>query len=100
MAAQYSKHSPYSSTPTFGTFLDVMSMRSIPKDSLDVEYQIDSTYQYRPDLLAGDLYGNSGLWWVFAVRNPDILKDPIFDFYPGQKIYIPNKENLITALGI
>lgn len=100
MAAQYSKHSPYYSTQTFGTFLDIMSMPAIPKDSLDVEFQIDSTYQYRPDLLASDLYGNSGLWWVFSVRNPDVLKDPIFDFYPGQKIYIPRQETLATALGI
>jgi len=100
MAAQYSKHSPYFATQTFGTFLDVMTMRNIPKDSLDVEFEINSTYQYRPDLLASDLYGNSGLWWVFSVRNPDVLKDAIFDFYPGQKIYIPNKDNLIAALGI
>jgi hypothetical protein len=100
MAAEYSKYSPYYGTKLFGTFLDVMQNRSIPKDSLDVEYTIDSIYQYRPDILAGDLYGNSNLWWVFAARNPDILKDPIFDFYPGQRIYIPTREALNTALGI
>ena len=100
MTAEYSKSSPYYGTSLYGTFLDVMPVRLIPKDPSDVEYQIDNTYQYRPDLLAGDLYGNSALWWVFSARNPDILKDPIFDFYIGQQIYIPNKKNLNLALGI
>jgi hypothetical protein len=40
------------------------------------------------------------LWWVFAVRNPNVIKDPIFDFFPGQTIYIPNKNTLTTYLGL
>lgn len=100
MAAEYNKFSPYYETKTFGPFLDTMVNRSIPKNSLDVEYRIDAVYRYRPDMLASDLYGHSSLWWVFAARNPDIIKDPIFDFFPGQRIYIPNKQTLIAALGI
>jgi hypothetical protein len=100
MAAQYTKFSPYYKTGLFGQFLDVYVNRAIPKNSLDIEYTIDSVYKYRPDMLAADLYGNAGLWWVFSVRNPDIIKDPVFDFYPGQVIYIPSKETLTTVLGI
>lgn len=100
MAAEYTKFSPYYTTETFGTFLDVLNFREIPKNNLDIEYTIDNIYKYRPDLLASDLYGQSSLWWVFSVRNPDILKDPIFDFYPGQKIYVPSKSTLVEALGI
>lgn len=100
MSAQYTKFSPYYKTGLFGRFLDVYVNRSIPKNSLDIEYKIDAVYKYRPDMLAADLYDNAALWWVFAVRNPDIIKDPVFDFYPGQVIYIPSKETLITALGI
>ena len=100
MAAEYSKFSPYYETKTFGPFLDTMVNRAIPKNSLDVEYRIDAVYKYRPDMLAADLYGHSSLWWVFASRNPDVIKDPIFDFFPGQKIYIPDKQTLIATLGI
>lgn len=100
MAAEYNKFSPYYNTKTFGGFLDVLEQRPIPKNSLDVQYIINSTYGYRPDLLASDLYGYSSLWWVFAARNPNVIKDPIYDFVPGQAIYIPSKSTLISALGI
>jgi hypothetical protein len=51
-------------------------------------------------LLAYDLYTNSGLWWVFKARNPNVLDDPIFDFKAGTKIYIPKKTTLVSNLGI
>lgn len=98
--ATYSKSSPYYSTAKFGNFLDVMEYRSIPKLASDIEYQIDAVYKFRPDLLAFDLYGDTGLWWVFASRNPNVIKDPIFDFYPGQVIFVPKKETLISTLGL
>lgn len=100
MATTYSKTSPYFSTKTYGKFLDVMEQRPIRKLSSDVAYQIDKVYKYRPDLLAYDLYGDAGLWWVFAARNPNVLKDPLFDFKPGAVIYIPLKENLVVDLGL
>jgi len=100
MAAVYSKFSPYYNTKTFGPFLDILNFRSLPKNSLDIQYTIDAVYRYRPDMLAADLYGNSALWWVFAARNPDVLKDPVFDFYPGKIIYIPPKETVLASLGI
>jgi hypothetical protein len=98
--ATYNKNSPYYDTKTYGGFLDVMQSRPFRKLSSDVVYQIDRIYQYRPDLLAYDLYGDVGLWWVFAVRNPNVIKDPVFDFRPGVSIYIPKKETLITDLGL
>jgi hypothetical protein len=100
MATTYKKHSPYASTTMFGPFLDTMKSRPITKDANDVQFTINTVYKYRPDLLAHDLYGNSGLWWVFAARNPNTIKDPIFDFYPGVTIYIPKKSNLVTDLGL
>jgi hypothetical protein len=30
----------------------------------------------------------------------DVLQDPIFDFVPGKKIYIPKNSSLRTVLGI
>jgi hypothetical protein len=100
MPAQYSKLSPYFTTERFGAFLDVLKQRPITKNASDVKFTINAIYQYRPDLLANDLYGDPALWWVFAMRNPNIIKDPIFDFKAGRTIFIPKSDNLMTALGI
>jgi hypothetical protein len=96
----YSGNSPYAQTQTFGNFLDVMAYRPITKKDDDVLYEIDKVYEYRPDILASDLYGDSALWWVFAVRNPNVLKDPLFDFRAGVQIFIPKKATLQQDLGV
>lgn len=100
MRPSYSRFSPYAETETFGNFLDVISYRKFPAQPDDVLYEIDKIYQYRPDLLAFDLYGTSELWWVFAVRNPSVISDSIRDFVPGKRIYIPKKDVLVQALGL
>jgi hypothetical protein len=100
MATTYKNSSPYATTLTFGPFLDIMSPRIVTKNADDVTFTINTVYKYRPDLLASDLYGDAALWWVFAARNPNVIKDPIFDFRPGVTIYIPKKSNLATDLGI
>ena len=51
-------------------------------------------------MLAFDLYGDSGLWWVFRARNPNAFEDPLLDFRAGVTIYIPTKDTLISDLGI
>lgn len=100
MAVTYSKSSPYFRTNIYDFFLDVANIPSIPKEPSDVLYEIDVIYKFRPDLLAYDLYNDANLWWVFAVRNPSTIKDPVFDFIPGVQIYIPKKENIVVALGL
>ena len=98
--AVYSKASPYYTTGLFGSFLDVMTFRPITKIDTDVKYTIDVMYKYRPDMLAFDLYGRSDLWWVFAARNPNVLKDPLFDFIPGVTIFLPTQATLKSDLGL
>jgi alpha-L-fucosidase len=84
-----------------GTFLDVMQFRPIPMQSTDIYYTIPQVYQYRPDMLAFDLYSDPKLWWVFAARNPNRLGvDPYFDFVAGLGIYIPKLDTLKQVLGI
>jgi len=100
MAATYNATSPYYGTGTFSTFLDVWTPRSLPKAVDDTIYQIDAVYHRRPNLLAFDLYGDARLWWVFSIRNPNVLKDPIFDFSAGTIIYIPKKSAISAALGV
>ena len=66
----------------------------------DVVYEIEPQYNYRPDLLAYDLYGNPKLWWVFAQRNMDTVLDPIYDIKVGRKIYLPKGSSLKSVLGV
>jgi hypothetical protein len=65
--------------------------KTITANVTDAVYQIDQIYNFRPDLLANDMYQDSSLWWVFAVRNPDVLKDPLLSFTTGTIIYVPTK---------
>ena len=66
----------------------------------DVYYVILPVYEYRPDMLAYDMYNDPRLWWVFAQRNPNRLKDPLFDFKAGLGIYVPKLDTLKQVLGI
>lgn len=91
---EYSTTSPYYNTPVIGGFLDIAKLPAIPKLVNDVVIQINKTYQFRPDLLAFDLYGDPSLWWVFAVRNPNVINDPVFDMRIGKRIAVPKKETL------
>jgi len=97
--AQYDATSPYYETGYSQFFLETMVNRPIPKENDDLTFTINTTYQYRPDLLAFDLYGNAGLWWVFYQRNPNTLQAPPMDFAVGTLIYLPKITTLKTALG-
>jgi len=77
-----------------------MTNRPIPRQVDDILFKINTTYNLRPDLLAYDLYGTAGLWWVFAQRNPNTLPDPLGDFREGVQIYLPKIDTLKAALGI
>lgn len=98
--AKYSKFSPYYNTKENNLYLDLLKIRPIPSESDDFLYTIESQYRYRPDLLANALYQNPKLWWVFVQRNMAVLKDPIYDFEVGTKIYLPKKSNLQKIVGI
>jgi hypothetical protein len=100
MTASYNQSSPYYTTQYSQYFLDVMINRPIPKLVDDQYFTINSTYQYRPDLLAHDLYDNSNLWWVFYQRNPNTLMAPPLDFKAGTQIYLPKITTLKSALGL
>ena len=97
--ATYDTTSPYYNTPFTQFYLDKMVNRPIPMENDDLTFTINLTYQYRPDLLAYDLYGTPTLWWVFYQRNPNTLTKPPFDFAADTFIYLPKISTLKTALG-
>jgi hypothetical protein len=96
----YSKTSPYFTTNVTGSYLDLLSLRDIPAQSDDILFTVTQQYSNRPDLLAYDLYSDANLWWVFAVRNKSVIKDPVFDMMPGQKIYLPKLSTINSVLGL
>jgi len=97
--ANYDSTSPYYLTPYSQFFLDVMTNRPFPRESDDQILVITQTYQYRPDMLAFDLYDNASLWWVFYQRNPNTLTKPPLDFKADVQIYLPKITTLRNALG-
>lgn len=99
--ATYGLNSPWYDTRTVNdNYLDILRIRPVPADNDDIRYVIEPQYTYRPDLLAYDLYGNHKLWWVFAQRNINVLKDPIYDFVQGTEIYLPKGSRLAEVLGV
>lgn len=98
--ATYTKASPYFNTKQNNLYLELLSMRAVPAESDDILYTIESQYEHRPDLLAFYLYGKPTLWWVFIQRNMNVLRDPVYDFEAGVRIYVPKKSNLEKYLGV
>ena len=99
--AFYSNSSPYANTQLVDNqYLDRLNIRPIPASADDILYTVEPQYNHRPDLLAYDLYGNEKLWWVFAQRNMEIIKDPVFDLVSGIEIYVPQGPSLKESLGI
>lgn len=97
----YVNTSPWHATQIVNElYLDLLQIRPIPAESDDILYKVQPQYAYRPDLLAYDLYGTTKLWWVFAQRNMDIIKDPVYDLIPGIEIYLPKGPNLSRQLGV
>lgn len=98
--ALYSGTSPYFKTDASNGYLDVITFRDIPGETDDILFEVTKNYEYRPDLLAYDLYKDVGLWWVFAVRNKSVIKDPVFDLTAGTRIYLPKITTIKTVLGL
>lgn len=90
----YGPSSPWYNTKNRGFYLDRLKIRPVPAEVDDILYEIEPQYTHRPDLLAYDIYKDSKLWWVFIQRNMDVLGDPIFDFVPGTKIYLPQGKRI------
>ena len=90
MATVYQRTSPYYYTPQTSTYLGYWSPPLIAPDLTDTLIQLSSRYQNRPDLLSYDLYGTPRLWWIFSMRNPDKIRDPIWDMVNGLQIYVPS----------
>ena len=94
----YRNTSPYYKTSQTSLYLEHYVHREIPPDSTDIAYSVPTKFQNRPDLLSYEHYGTADYWWIFAIRNPDQIKDPIYDLVAGLEIYLPTKDRLVGLI--
>ena len=99
--ATYGNSSPWQNTKVVDNqYLGHFEIRPVPGEADDILYEIEAQYTHRPDLLAYDLYGTTKLWWVFAQRNMDTIKDPVDDIEAGIGIFLPKGPSLKRLLGM
>lgn len=94
----YDRSSIYSRTPQTTSYLGYWVPPAVGPADTDVLIELTSRYEGRPDLLSFDLYGTPRLWWVFAMINPDLIRDPLSDMRSGLQIYVPTKTAVIGYL--
>lgn len=96
---KYAATSPYATTPQTVWHIGSYNHRPVPAHRADREITITIKYDRRPDLLSYDLYGSPMYWWVFLVRNMNVIRDPIWDFTTGTKIMVPSADYLRSIVG-
>jgi hypothetical protein len=97
--SNYAPTSPYAATPHASWHIGPYKHRQISAHQGDRRIVITDKYTHRPDLLSFDLYGSPAYWWVFLVRNMNIIRDPIWDFEPGKEIFVPSADHLRSVVG-
>lgn len=90
----YNKSSPYYNTPQNSWYLELWNAPEISTSNTNGVFTVSDRYTHRPDLLSYDAYGTPKLWWVFALANPNQIRDPIYDLVAGMEITIPSKDSL------
>lgn len=98
MSVNYRRNSVYSQTEFRDFYLDLWNPPEVLRTSDDLRVTVTAAQAGRPDLLSQQLYGTPRLWWVFAMRNPDLLKDPVNDFVAGLELFAPQPNNLGTLV--
>ncbi len=95
----YPSSSPYAQTPQTSWYMSNYVHRPIPVSGDDKPFTITKKYQYRPDTLSYDKYGTPAYWWVFSVRNRNLIGDPIWDMEIGKTIIVPSLATILKAIG-
>lgn len=93
MSVTYRRNSVYSQTEFRDFYLDLWQPPEVLATADDLRVTITPAQEFRPDLLSQELYGTPRFWWIFAMRNPDVLIDPINDFVAGVEIFAPQPGN-------
>ena len=96
--AIYNRYSPYKKTEQ-GWYLGTYNpIRLLPSED-DMIYVIPDKYHQQPWRLAKEIYGQERLYYVFALVNMGVLKDPLYDFKAGEVIRVPSKQRVERIVG-
>lgn len=90
----YDRKSYLNDTPITSFYLDqakVPRMDGVGSREVVVPPECDN----RIDLFSYQQYGSSRYWWMIALANADIIKDPIWDFRSGMTVLVPDKSRFI-----
>lgn len=93
----YNNRSYLRQTPIRNFYLDVSTLPY-------VDYQkgnnviVPPECENRIDLFSYQQFGTSRLWWVIALANADLIRDPIWDFKSGMSVFVPNDSSFIENL--
>jgi hypothetical protein len=81
----------YSATPVTDFYLDIAKLptaEELLKNKTPEVIVVDSKFEFRPDLLSYELYGNSSYWWIIVLLNRTQLQDPIRDLQAGMVLRV------------
>lgn len=92
----YPATSIYAKTPIKNNYLDIWSARGVISSAGDEILLIPNNFHQRPDLASFQFYNTTKYWYIFALRNKDLLKDPIYDFKAGLEIFVPPLSSLVS----
>ena len=101
MVVTYKITSPYVNTPQRNFLVEHLEFyenRPVPADDSDDLIALSPKHEFRPDLLSTELYGTPNLWWIFSVRNPNLIVDPIYDLKSGIEIFVPTKNRVFNNI--
>lgn len=93
MASNYSSSSPWANTEQTWYLSYYKNNKFLPS-STDNWFKIPLSMKEQPWKLSYKLYNNEKLYYIFALLNPDILVDPIYDFQENIIIRVPTQDRV------
>lgn len=78
-------------------YLDVANLPKIKKSKGEIVV-VPTECEHRIDLFSFQQYGTSRLWWVIALANADIIRDPIWNFKSGLSLFVPRDASILEKL--
>lgn len=93
----YDEKSFLANTPLKKFYLDKARLASIT-DAVGSQVVVPPECEHRIDLFSYQQYGSSRLWWIIALANADLIKDPIWDFKSGMTLLVPDRALLNEQL--
>lgn len=89
----------YNTNIVNGMFLSFLEDRNIGFADDDEYVKVEKRHEFRPYVLAYDLYGYNEYAWVFPRMNMDSLVDPIRDMKEGMILRVPTMARITNFMG-